>query len=120
MNISGIQYIALVGNFLRRKCGIATIRPIRTTRSRSAIPAPGRRLSQGVGSDYQLGVAETELEMARRHVREGAAILARQRAVVVELSERGADTTQAETLLTNFEDLQRQHEDHLARLEISN
>ncbi|ACA21280.1 hypothetical protein M446_7062 (plasmid) [Methylobacterium sp. 4-46] len=58
---------------------------------------------------------ETELEMVRRHVEEGAEHIAKQRALIARLSEDGLPTQEAEALLVTFEDLQRQHEDHLAR-----
>lgn len=58
---------------------------------------------------------ETELEMVRRHVEEGAEHIAKQRALIARLRQRGLPTQEAESLLVTFEDLQRQHEDHLAR-----
>ena len=65
-----------------------------------------------------MGVAETTLEMVRRHVREGAEHVARQRALLARLKERGLPTAEAERLLEDFEDVQRQHEDHLARAKV--
>ena len=59
--------------------------------------------------------SETELEMVRRHVGEGADHVARQRALIAHLKENGLPFHEAETLLATFEDIQRQHEDHLAR-----
>ena len=58
---------------------------------------------------------ETELEMVRRHVEEGAEHVAKQRALIARLKEKGLPSHDAEALLVTFEDLQRQHEDHLAR-----
>ena len=58
---------------------------------------------------------ETELEMVRRHVREGLKHLADQRAVIIRLKMLNLPTEVAEALLSTFENLQRQHEDHLAR-----
>lgn len=60
---------------------------------------------------------ESELEMVRRHVREGARHVANQRALIVRLKERALPTGEAEALLTTFEDSQRQHEAHLAMAE---
>jgi hypothetical protein len=61
--------------------------------------------------------AETELEMVTRHIREGAEHVAKQRALIAELRANGHPTGEAEALLATFEDLQRQHEAHLARIE---
>ena len=60
---------------------------------------------------------ETELEMVRRHVRLGAEHIVRQRGIVADLRANGRPTEVAEQLLATFEDLQRQHKAHLARLE---
>ena len=60
---------------------------------------------------------ETELEMVRRHVREGAGHVARQRGIVAGLHANSQLLEVAEQLLANFEDVQRQHIAHLARLE---
>jgi hypothetical protein len=60
---------------------------------------------------------ETELEMVRRHVREGAEHVAHQRALVARLTADGLPSEEAAALLANFEDLQEQHEAHLARVE---
>ena len=61
--------------------------------------------------------AETELEMVRRHVREGVIIVADQRARIAHLTASGLSTETAEATLVNFEDIQRLHEEHLARIE---
>ena len=58
---------------------------------------------------------ETEREMVGRHVEEGAEHIAKQRALIAHLKEKGLPFHDAEALLVTFEDLQRQHEDHLAR-----
>ena len=58
---------------------------------------------------------ETELEMVRRHVEEGVGHVARQRALITRLGEYNLPTQEAEALLVTFDDIQRQHEDHLAR-----
>jgi hypothetical protein len=60
---------------------------------------------------------ETELAMVQRHVREGEGHLANQRALIARLKTSRLPTEEAETLLSNFEDLQHQHEAHLARVE---
>lgn len=64
-----------------------------------------------------MGAAETKLEMLRRHCREGEGHVARQRALVARLVADGLPTKEARELLVTFEDLQRQHEAHLARAE---
>lgn len=63
------------------------------------------------------GGGKTELEMVRRHVRQGAARVARQFRLVAKLRADGRPTEVAEQLLASFEEVQRQHETHLARLE---
>ncbi len=60
---------------------------------------------------------ETDLEMVRRHVRQGSACVARQFQLVAKLRADGRPAEVAEQLLANFEDIQQQHEAHLARLE---
>jgi len=60
---------------------------------------------------------ETEMEMVCRHVRQGSACVARQSQLVAKLRADGRPTEVAEQLLASFEDTQRQHEAHLARLE---
>lgn len=64
----------------------------------------------GIGED------ESELEMVRRHVREGAAAVERQRAIVSELEADGLSIDVAVTLLSQFEAIQAQHEAHLERI----
>lgn len=64
--------------------------------------------------------SETELQMVARHVREGEAILERQRALIAKLNERRSTTDEAETLLDIYETSQALHLDHLKRLQISN
>jgi hypothetical protein len=59
---------------------------------------------------------ETELEMVQRHVRDGERHLALQREIIAWHSEHGNSTEQSERLLANFEDMQRLHLEHLARL----
>jgi hypothetical protein len=60
---------------------------------------------------------ETELEMVRRHVREGEEHLAKQRALIARLKTSHRPTEDAEALLDTFEDLQRQHKAHLVLIE---
>jgi hypothetical protein len=64
-----------------------------------------------------MNAAESEIEMVRRHVREGAEHVAKQSALIARLKEHALPTGEAEALLANFEDLQQQHEAHLAKAE---
>jgi hypothetical protein len=64
-----------------------------------------------------MGAEETELEMVQRHVRQGEGHLASQKAVIEHLKASHLPTEEAEALLATFEDLQRQHEAHFARIE---
>lgn len=59
---------------------------------------------------------EPELDLAKRHVREGERLVVRQRAIISRLIELGCPTTIADELLIEFETSLRQHRDHLARL----
>ena len=52
-----------------------------------------------------------------RHIEDGERMLARQRQLVAELEAQGEDATLARSLMQSFEDLQRLHVRHLARLE---
>lgn len=61
--------------------------------------------------------AETEPDMVRRHVENGAQHVAKQRALIARLRRKDLPTADAEVLLATFEDLQRQHQDHLMRIE---
>jgi hypothetical protein len=61
--------------------------------------------------------SEKELQMVRRHVREGEARVRRQREIVMKMWEMGAPTNIAVTLLEAFQDTLRQHKAHLVRLE---
>ncbi|WP_245513604.1 MULTISPECIES: hypothetical protein [unclassified Mesorhizobium] len=56
------------------------------------------------------------MEMAERHVREGAERIARQRALIDSLAERGLPIYDAVVMLQAFEAAQRQHVAHLERL----
>jgi hypothetical protein len=59
---------------------------------------------------------ESELEMVQRHVREGERHLVHQREMIAWHLEHGNLPEQSERLLANFEDMQRLHLEHLARL----
>ncbi|AZO58959.1 hypothetical protein EJ078_06315 [Mesorhizobium sp. M1A.F.Ca.IN.022.06.1.1] len=59
---------------------------------------------------------ETPLEMAQRHVREGAERIAHQRALIARMELRGQSIGEAEHRLREFQAAQRQHTDHLRRL----
>lgn len=54
--------------------------------------------------------------MVRRHVREGEAVLTRQRAVIDRLDFHRHDSTEARALLMTFEETQAEHCSHLERL----
>jgi hypothetical protein len=60
--------------------------------------------------------AETELEMVRRHLSEGEAIIDRQTILISELSEAGKDSKEAQAVLSTFLITQSLHREHLARL----
>ncbi|WP_459771796.1 hypothetical protein [Methylobacterium sp. CM6257] len=64
-----------------------------------------------------MSAGETKIEMLRRHVREGAEHVTKQRALVAQLRADGLPVEEAEALLATFEELQRQHETHLAAAE---
>ncbi len=64
-----------------------------------------------------MGAEETDLEMVRRHVRQGEGHLASQRAIIARLKASHLPTDEAEALLDTFEDVQRLHKAHLTRLE---
>ena len=64
-----------------------------------------------------MNAGESELDMVKRHVREGAEHIANQLARIARFKERDLPTEMAEALLATFEDLRRQNEDHLARAE---
>ena len=60
---------------------------------------------------------ETELAMVRRHIRQGVEIITRQREILERLRAYGRPTERSEALLLSFEDVQRMHEEHLARIQ---
>lgn len=66
-----------------------------------------------------MGVAEPELEMVHRHVREGQVRVLRPLELIAELAFRNQPTALAESLVLVFQDVQRAHVNHLERL-ISN
>lgn len=70
-----------------------------------------------IGYIGRMSSAETVIEMLRRHVREGARHIANQHLLIARLKQHSLPTEDAEALLVTFEQLQRQHEDHLARVE---
>lgn len=61
--------------------------------------------------------SETELEMVRRHVRVGERLVANQCALIARLAASSLPTEEAEILLANFQAVQRQHKEHLRRIE---
>ncbi|ARQ13684.1 hypothetical protein NXC12_PE00082 (plasmid) [Rhizobium etli] len=61
-------------------------------------------------------MVEKHLQQAREHVAVGELHLARQREILAELIDRGADVTEAKRLLMNFEESQIMHVAHLDRL----
>ncbi|WP_289014367.1 hypothetical protein [uncultured Methylobacterium sp.] len=64
-----------------------------------------------------MDAAETKLEMLRRHCREVEEHVAKQRAFVARPAADGLPMQEAAELLGTFENLQRQHDAHLARAE---
>jgi hypothetical protein len=67
-----------------------------------------------------MGPGETERQMAERHVALGRVHIVRQLEIIHALQCQGYPTGGAERLLANYEELQRMHEAHLARLQNSN
>jgi len=65
-----------------------------------------------------VSIAETELEMVERHVREGARQVARQAEIVADLRARGYPSEIAEALLARFQEVQRLHQAHLCRISL--
>lgn len=60
--------------------------------------------------------AKTLLEMAERQVREGAELVAHQRALILKMTVRGQTTEEAMLLLQQLQEAQLQHTEHLKRL----
>ncbi|WP_292322649.1 hypothetical protein [Mesorhizobium sp.] len=56
------------------------------------------------------------MEMAERHVREGAERIARQRALIDRLADRGLPIYDAVVMLQAFEAAQREHVAHFQRM----
>ena len=63
-----------------------------------------------------MATAESELDMAERHVRRGAELILQQRDLIRELEAKGQNTAMARKLLAEFESIQRLHVGHLWRL----
>ncbi|ARO33764.1 hypothetical protein NXC14_PC00225 (plasmid) [Rhizobium sp. NXC14] len=61
-------------------------------------------------------IVKKHLEQALEHVALGELHVARQRELIAELTNRGADVREAIRLLTNFEESQVMHVAHLERL----
>ena len=59
---------------------------------------------------------EGNLEMVRRHIREGETHIARQREIVAQWARAGRDIDTPETVLAQFESIQDVHLAHLARI----
>lgn len=59
---------------------------------------------------------ETEVEIGRRHIRDGAIHIARQHQLIALMRVQGLSTVLAEELLAHFEQVMVLHEEHLARL----
>ena len=59
---------------------------------------------------------ETTLQMVQRHVRQGEALVLRQREIIAKIIDAGRDPSQAESLLAILEDSQDQHVAHLERI----
>ncbi len=72
---------------------------------------------EGHGVNAVMNTEESKLEMLRRHVREGAAHITQQRTLISRLQRAKISTADAYALLATFEELQRQHESHLAKVE---
>jgi|ERR1700722_1034376 hypothetical protein len=60
---------------------------------------------------------ETLLQMARRHVRDGEAHVARQREILAKLQADHLPTEMAQKLLVGFEETLQLHKSHLAQIE---
>jgi hypothetical protein len=67
--------------------------------------------------DRAVADGETELEMVRRHVREGRVSIRRQRGVIERLTLAELSVDSAKEVLATLEHSQRLHECHLVRLE---
>jgi putative SOS response-associated peptidase YedK len=87
-------------------------------REQSELHPNGRRHIKNDGKLLSCGMRpdETEIQMVQRHVREGAAILARHLALIRRLSDLDLPTDKAEELLVLLERVQYEHVAHLNRL----
>lgn len=79
----------------------------------------GREVLERPGGATSI-MAETPLEMARRHVVEGERILAEQEARVERLRRNGIDISEAEDALETYRKTLAQMRTHLAQLESLN
>lgn len=61
-------------------------------------------------------VGETELEMVKRHIREGEGHVSRQLEIIADMVVRGQPTTLAETLIFNFDKTLRAHKAQLEQI----
>lgn len=61
-------------------------------------------------------IEETELEMVKRHVRQGEKHVSRQLKIIADMTRRHQHTGLAESLLFNLEMSLRAHRDHLEEL----
>ena len=63
-----------------------------------------------------MAIGETELEMVKRHVRQGERHMSRQLEIIADMQLRNQTTDVAEKLLFNFDRSLRAHMDHLSEL----
>ena len=63
-----------------------------------------------------MAVGETELEMVKRHVRQGERHVSRQLEIIADMTLRNQPTTVAKSLLLNFELSLRAHKAHLQHI----
>ena len=61
-------------------------------------------------------IGELEIDMVRRHVRQGAVIVARQEQLITRLRATGYPSEFAEKVLISFLEIQTEHVTHLQRL----
>ena len=75
------------------------------------------RVSGWITNRYKgVMIAETELAMVQRHVRQGQERVSRQVAIIAHMALQKQSTDLAERLLLSFEWIQQAHQDHLDRL----
>lgn len=68
--------------------------------------------------DMPMREGATELGTVWRHVEVGSRHIGKQRALIARLRQRALPINAPEALLILFEDVQRQHEEHLPRLDL--